>query len=40
MLYFFHGDVAAVLSHGITKERTVPKKGSPPENVNGLADEK
>lgn len=40
MLYFFHGDVAAVLSHGITKERTVPKKGSPPENVNGLAGEK
>jgi phage-related protein len=26
MLYFFHGNVAAVLSHGITKERLVPAK--------------
>lgn len=24
MLYFFHGNVAAVVSHGLTKERTVP----------------
>jgi phage-related protein len=24
MLYFFHGDTAAVVSHGCTKERTVP----------------
>ena len=24
MLYFFHGNTAAVLSHGITKERRVP----------------
>lgn len=26
MLYFFHGRVAAVLSHGLTKERQVPPK--------------
>ena len=26
MLYFFHGDIAAVVSHGIVKERTVPPK--------------
>lgn len=26
MLYFFHGKVAAVLSHGIVKERVVPPK--------------
>ncbi len=26
MLYFFHGKAAAVLSHGITKERAVPPK--------------
>jgi hypothetical protein len=26
MLYFFHGNVAAVLSHGIVKEREVPPK--------------
>lgn len=26
VLYFFHGDVAAVLAHGITKERSVPSK--------------
>lgn len=26
MLYFFHGKVAAVLSHGLTKERGVPPK--------------
>jgi hypothetical protein len=24
MLYFFHGNVAAVLSHGLAKERAVP----------------
>ncbi len=24
MLYFFHGDIAAVVSHGLTKERAVP----------------
>ena len=28
MLYFFHGRVAAVLSHGLTKERAVPAKRS------------
>jgi len=26
MLYFFHGTTAAVLSHGITKERRVPPR--------------
>jgi hypothetical protein len=26
MLYFFHGRVAAVLSHGLTKERKVPSR--------------
>src|SRR5438309_3700713 len=26
MLYFFHRDVAAVLSHGLVKEREVPAK--------------
>jgi len=26
MLYFFHGNVAAVVSHGIIKEREVPPK--------------
>ena len=26
MLYFFHGTVAAVLSHGLTKEARVPPK--------------
>jgi phage-related protein len=26
MLYFFHGNVAAVLSHGLTKEQVVPPK--------------
>ena len=26
MLYFFHGDVAAVVSHGVIKERIVPPK--------------
>ena len=26
MLYFFHKDTAAVVSHGITKERVVPPK--------------
>lgn len=26
MLYFFHGQVAAVLSHGLVKERAVPPK--------------
>ena len=26
MLYFFHGNVVAVLSHGIVKEREVPAK--------------
>jgi hypothetical protein len=26
MLYFFHGTVAAVLSHGLTKEDQVPPK--------------
>src|SRR3970282_537117 len=26
MLYFFHGNVAAVLLHGLTKEREVPPK--------------
>jgi len=26
MLYFFHGRVAAVVSHGIVKERVVPPK--------------
>ena len=24
MLYFFHGQIAAVVSHGLTKERMVP----------------
>jgi hypothetical protein len=26
MLYFFHGSIAAVLSHGITKEQRVPPR--------------
>ena len=26
MLYFFHGDTTAVVSHGIVKERVVPPK--------------
>ena len=26
ILYFFHGNVAAVLSHGLTKERAVPPR--------------
>ena len=26
MLYFFHGDTVAVVSHGIVKERIVPPK--------------
>ena len=26
MLYFFHGRVAAVLTHGLVKEREVPVK--------------
>ena len=26
MLYFFHGNIAAVVSHGIVKERVVPPK--------------
>jgi len=26
MLYFFHGNKAAVVSHGIIKERVVPPK--------------
>jgi hypothetical protein len=26
MLYFFHGRTAAVLAHGLTKERAVPSK--------------
>jgi hypothetical protein len=26
MLYFFHGRIAVVLSHGLTKERSVPPK--------------
>ena len=26
MLYFFHGTTAAVVSHGLTKERVVPPK--------------
>ena len=26
MLYFFHGNVAAVLAHGLSKERQVPPK--------------
>jgi phage-related protein len=26
MLYFFHGNIAAVVSHGIVKERTVPSR--------------
>ncbi|NOT55270.1 MAG: type II toxin-antitoxin system RelE/ParE family toxin [Deltaproteobacteria bacterium] len=26
MLYFFHGETAAVVSHGITKERVVPPR--------------
>ena len=26
MLYFFHGDIAAVVSHGIIKEQIVPPK--------------
>jgi phage-related protein len=26
MLYFFHGETAAVVSHGLTKERVVPPK--------------
>jgi len=24
MLYFFHGNIAAIVSHGLTKEREVP----------------
>jgi len=26
LLYFFHGNVAAVLSHGLTKEKRVPPR--------------
>ena len=26
LLYFFHGNIAAVLSHGLTKEKRVPPK--------------
>jgi len=26
MLYFFHGNIAAVLSHGITKEQRIPPR--------------
>jgi phage-related protein len=26
ILYFFHGDIAAVVSHGLVKERIVPQK--------------
>src|SRR5262245_17664262 len=26
LLYFFHGNIAAVVSHGLTKERAVPPK--------------
>ena len=26
LLYFFHGNIAAVLSHGLTKEKRVPTK--------------
>jgi phage-related protein len=26
MLYFFHGQIAAVVSHGLTKERVVPAR--------------
>ncbi|ODT99575.1 MAG: hypothetical protein ABS79_04295 [Planctomycetes bacterium SCN 63-9] len=26
MLYFFHGDIAAVVSHGLIKERRVPPR--------------
>jgi phage-related protein len=26
LLYFFHGNVAAVVSHGLTKEKAVPPK--------------
>jgi len=26
MLYFFHGNIAAVVSHGLTKERALPPK--------------
>ena len=26
ILYFFHGSIAAVVSHGIVKERAVPPK--------------
>jgi phage-related protein len=26
ILYFFHGDVVAVVSHGLIKERSVPSK--------------
>ena len=26
ILYFFHGSIAAVVSHGIIKEREVPSK--------------
>jgi phage-related protein len=26
ILYFFHGTIAAVVSHGLAKERTVPSK--------------
>jgi len=26
VLYFFHGQLVAILSHGLTKERTVPSK--------------
>jgi len=26
LLYFFHGDIAAVVAHGLVKERTVPPR--------------
>ena len=26
LLYFFHGNIAAVVSHGLTKERAVPPR--------------
>jgi phage-related protein len=27
ILYFFYGNIAAIVSHGLTKERAVPSRG-------------
>ena len=35
MLYFFHGKIAAVVSHGLTKEKTVP-----PGEIDGAIERK